>query len=304
MGILDDLLTIDADNAARWQENLGKFDHALPPLMNSAAEMYHTFAHCMTGVFDESTARDVDCIRRRAVQLGLSEEEMKQRLSSDRYDPVQDSDARGAHLQLQSRMARVIIFMLLRRQYDWGATDLLRMRLTPADGYRRLQAESIGLLLTIQAEPAVGDRWLRIRTLGEGQRFFRGKQARIKEAIRAADLEFIYDHGSAVAQHVRLQSAVLGLSFGDAQAALAYQEVREDDPFSYFLSVVSYLSTQVKIFHVLAKAFPEMQDPIWPGRVQRFGQDVGRLWKTLEEKFPEQRQEIVEWERRRDRGPS
>jgi len=60
----------------------------------------------------------------------------------------------------------------------------------------------------------------------------------------------------------------------------------------------------VKIFHVLAKAFPEMQDPIWPGRVQRFGQDVGRLWKTLEEKFPEQRQEIVEWERRRDRGPS
>ena len=120
----------------------------------------------------------------------------------------------------------------------------------------------------------------------EGRAFFNETQPILKQRLSGVSLASVYDQGSAAAQHVRVLSAVSGLSFSETHARLNYQEVREDDPFSCFLAVLSFLSTQVYVFRVLTDVFPEVADPIWPWRVQLINNNIALLWDRLETHFP------------------
>jgi len=288
MSALDELLASDTANVGNSQKAFFGFDQGLPTAFDTAAEMFITFIRCMERSMDESEEREILC--RCAAELGVTHDELIEKVETagGSGDSGVLARARKAYVRVRTRRAQLIIFLLLQRHYLWGVTDLLRMRVTPAEGYRRLEAEAVGLLILIRDEPSLGDSWLKIRTVDEGRQFFNLTQAKLRETLRSLNLDSAYEQGSGVAQHVRVASAVLGLSWSEEQARLACQEVRTDDPFSYFLGTLAFLVTQVHVFHALTVAFPHVTDPIWHTRVELFHNQVARLWKRLEERFPDE----------------
>jgi hypothetical protein len=284
MSAVDELLAADAENAGQWRENFRKFDPSLPAAFDTAAEMFNTFSRCVEGTQDESPEQQI--LEQYGNANGFTAEEVVQLVANPKGRSSVPSEVRQAYVRMWARRARATVFLLLQRSYMWGATDLLRMRVTPAEGYCRFEAEAVGLMLLIREDPSVGDQWWRVASEEEGRAFFKVTQPKLKERLRGVNLASAYDHGSAAAQHVRVLSAVSGLSFSETHARLNYQEVREDDHFNYYLAVLSFLSVQVYVFRVLTDAFPEVTDPIWPQRVQVFINDVARLWDTLEKHFP------------------
>jgi hypothetical protein len=300
MGAIGDLLASDTDNASCCRENLRQLDPAFPEAFDTAAEMFTTFSRCVEGTQDESS--DCQILERYGQAHGLTTEEVIGHLGRSDTSQTAPSNVRDAYVGMHNRRAKAVVFLLLQRAYLWGVTDLLRLRLTSAAGYGRLEAEALGLLLLMRDDPTVGDRWLGVRTEHEGRAFFGTTQERLKERLRELDLAVAYDQGSAAAQHVRLLSAVAGLSWSDTQASLAAQETDPEDPFSFFLGALYFLSTQVRVFHALKKAFPEVTDPLWDQRVQLFINDVARLWGRLEERFPRHSAQVQAWTPRGERG--
>lgn len=250
--------------------------------------MFKTFSRCMKGALDDSS--DLVTLDECAKELGINENALISLIGSEtRRGPALDR-ARTSWLRLYARRARGIIFLLLQRQFMWAATDLLRMRLTPAIGYCRQEAESLALLFMMRDDPAIAHRWLKLATDSDGKGFYREFQGRILAEIERLDLAGAYEQGSGSSLHVRFASAVRGLSLDRKpnEVWLGYQEARQDDPFSYFLEVLSFLRTQERGFRALGEAFPEVSDPIWPERVRIFTRTIDSLWRRLERVFPEQ----------------
>lgn len=259
MNRLDELLEVDAKNISRWRERLSELDRELPEAFDTAAEMFRTFSHCISGGGDQ-----------------VRVEELREIVDSDVWNHA------------RPLVARLLVFLLLERQYMWAATDLLRGRLTPALGYKRLQAESLALLLLMRDDSEIASRWLEIMPDDEGRAFYRAFQGRIRGVIDSVGLSRAYEMGSGVALHVRPSSAAHSLSIFPGpplDIQLSYQEVRDNDPFSYFLEVLHFLTTQKLIFGELAAAFPEATDPIWHERVRLFGRTVDSLWEKLERNY-------------------
>ena len=298
MNALDELMATDAENAGRWRDNFRRFDPSLPDVFDTAAEMFNTFIRCTEGTQDESAEHRT--LEQYAKAHGLTPEEVLRRIGGTEAGSMIPPEARQAYIRMWARRARAVLFLLLQRSYMWGATDLLRMRLTSAEGYCRLEAEAIGLMLLIQDDPSVGERWLKVVADEEqGRAFFNSTQAKLKERLRGIGLASAYDHGSAASQHVRLASAMHNLSWSETHAYLAYQEVRAEDPFMYFQGALGFLSTQVHVFRVLKEVYPEVTDPIWDQRVRLFNREVARLWEQLAKRFPgrcEESQKRIEGE--------
>jgi hypothetical protein len=293
MNDIDELLAVDSENAAGCRENLRQLDPAFPDAFDTAAAMFKTFSRCMEGTQDES--QEYQILERYAQAHGLTAEDAIRCLARSEDAQTVPPDAREAYIRMRNRRAKAVVFLLLRRAFMWGATDLFRMRFTSAVGYGRLEAEALGLLLLMQEDPTIGDRWWKVSTEREGRVYFNETRRPLKEQLREVDLAFAYDQGSTAAQHVRVQSAVDGLSWSDTQARLAYQEAATDDPFSFFLRALYFLSTQVRVFHALKKVFPEVTDSIWDQRVRLFTADVARLWARLKERFPAQSARASGW---------
>lgn len=287
MSELDELIQADAENISNSRKAFTDFDPELSAALDTAAEMFKTFSRCMIGALDDSVdlATFADC----AKELGIDGDTLLSRIRSETRDPVLDR-ARTALLSGLARRARGIVFLLLQRQFMWAATDLLRMRLTAAIGYGRQEAESLALLFLMRDDPSIANRWLKLATDSEGRQFYQEFQGRIRTEIERLDLSGAYEQGSGASLHVRFASAVRGLSLDRKpnEIWLGYQEVRQDDPFSYFLEVLYFLRTQERVFRALGDAFPEVSDPIWAERVRIFTRTIESLWERLEKVFPQQ----------------
>lgn len=289
MSEIEALIKTDAVNISHSRRNLSELDPELPAALDTAAGMFRTFCHCMDGVIDDSL--DSGIFEECAKVLGKNEEQLMALIESAGHDDPTLNRARSAWHRLHAHYARTIIFLLLERQYMWAATDLLRMRLTPVAGYKRLQAESLALLSLMQEDPSIAFRWMRIKSDEEGRSFYRSLQSQILTVINSLGLGKVYEMGSGIALHVRLDSAARGLSINPGRPGkllLYYQELRGDDPCSYFSEVLHFLRTQERVFRGLGRAFPEVADPIWPQRVRIFGHTVDGLWEKLEQKYPEE----------------
>jgi hypothetical protein len=295
MGTLADLLAVDMENSERSWDDLKELDPSLPVSLDMAAEMFSEFPQFAESRFSELVAGDLERIRRRARELGKTGDELTEMLHCNGCNAELLGAALDPYLRNRGRAARAVIFLLLHRQYLWAATDLLRLRLTAMDGGRRLEAESIGLLLVIQNDPSVGDQWLRVVSDDHGRNFFNHTKKLVSAALRRVRLANIYANGSSIAQHVRAASVARGLSFSSTGVEISSHD-GQDDPFAFFLSAVSFLSTQVDVFRALTEAFPEVTDPFWGSRVRLFTVEVAPLWKRLEERFPR------EWRRLQERG--
>jgi len=287
MSELDELIQVDADNVSNSRKALANFDPELSRALDTAAGMFKTFCRCMEGALDDSA--DWATLDGCGTELGIDADTLVSLIRTNARDATLDR-ARAAWLRLYARRARGIVLLLLQRQFMWAATDLLRMRLTATIGYGRQQAESLALLFLMRDDATIADRWMKLAADNDGKRFHREFQGRILEVIERLDLGGAYEGGSGTSMHVRLASAIRGLSLDRKpnEIWLGYQDVRSNDPFSYYLEVLSFLGIQVRLFRALGDAFPEVRDQIWPGRVESFTRHVASLWERLEKLFPEQ----------------
>lgn len=168
------------------------------------------------------------------------------------------------------------------------------MRRTAAIGYARLEAESLALLCLMRDDPAIANRWLRVATDEEGRRFYRDLQPRILEELCRLNLIRAYEAGSGSSLHVRLSSAVEGLSLDrmPEEVWLTFQEGWEQDQVSYFGDILFFVHTQERVFRALGEAFPEVADPIWGERVRIFSRTVEYLWDRFKTAFPDQQRRL------------
>ncbi len=288
MSDLDELIQADAENVLNSRQILADFDPELSAAFDTAAGMFKTFSRCMKGALDDSA--DWSTLRECTEELGIDAGALVSRVQSDSSDGPTLDRARAAWRNIFARRARGIIFLLLQRYFMWGATDLLRMRITPAVGYGRLEAEALGLLFLMRDDATIANRWLKLASDRAGKAFYKEFQPRLLAQIGHLDLDGAYEMGSGGSLHVRLASAVRGLALkeGIHEISLGFQELQRDDPFHYFLVALCFLRTQERIFGALTGAFPGVTDPIWDERVRFFSRTVDYLWQRLEEGFPEQ----------------
>jgi hypothetical protein len=160
-----------------------------------------------------------------------------------------------------SVLARTYLTARLCRDFLWGITDLLRLRLTPAVGYLRVQAETCGLLMLMAESPPVAREWLRVMDHNRGKEFHNRYHPTIVSRIRTLGLYPGYQEGSEVALHSRPWGVSRGVligakkkQYGDVK--LVYQEA--DDPRILFFSFASYLGFHAQVMRNIESLYPEL----------------------------------------------
>jgi hypothetical protein len=286
MGAIHDLLEADRANTLNSIKALDRFSPDLPYSLDEVADLFDNFIRQFGVVMDDS--EELRAGNAIAEELGADAESLRELLDKEGLTEERLEEAKTIWRRLYARHARRILLLLLQRHYLWAVTDLLRMRITPALGYCRQEAEAVALLVLVRDSPNLGIRWFRVRTDEEGKAFFKDVQRDVRAVLTRLELNDVYERGSGSALHVRLASAAPALSLDRMPNAiwLGYQEVRPDEPFRYFLDVLGFLSTQVRVVRALGEAFPEITDPIWAAAVDRFTRSVVGLWERLSQQFP------------------
>lgn len=253
---INDLLDADSTNVECAKQIIRQLDPSILELFDNAAEMYTTFGRC----------------------LGQS--------------PVFANTA-----SVRANAARTIVALSCHRQFMWGVTDLFRTRMTPALGYARQQAESVALLHLFRDEPNAAVEWSEIQTDKQGKGFYQVRQPQLRATMQKLGLAAAYECGSNAALHVRLRSVASALSCrrpGERSPrdgggiSLGFQEFEPADPFRYYLVVLYFLHTQVRVFESLTLAFPEAYDPIWSERVRRFSACFQAVREGMTTKYPDE----------------
>lgn len=196
--------------------------------------------------------------------------------------------------RFRSRRLRGLVFNMIVRAYDWGLSDLLRMRLTPAIGYQRIEVEAFALICRMRDRPHIACKWMEIRTDDEGVAFYKKNQHALRDEMVRAKLNFAYDSALGIALHVRFAGAVHGFRYEARKDGalftdtikLLYQELDPKEPQYFLASTLDFLRTQDRIFAALPGAFPEVQDDVWGESVAVFTRIVDALGQRFVEKFP------------------
>jgi hypothetical protein len=76
------------------------------------------------------------------------------------------------------------------------------MRLTPALGYGRLEAESLALLIIMRGDENVGESWMGLVSDTKGKAFYKKYQGEIIQVLRRYNLDGAYERGSGASLHV------------------------------------------------------------------------------------------------------
>ena len=196
-------------------------------------------------------------------------------------DPV--AEAKDALARAHSVMARAYLLLRLGRDFFFGLTDLLRLRVTSMHGYMRIQTETAAILALCGAEPVVAVDWLKMDTPKEGRAFYNKYHHSIVAKLKGLGLYWYYDQGSGLSLHSRVPGVAGGIILGKKGAArgevrLSYQE--SDDAIVIFLWLCVYLKAHKEIIDILPTALPEVDF----GKVDvgRYAAMVQSLWTTLQ----------------------
>jgi hypothetical protein len=301
---INKLLDIDAENATQFIRFFAEFSPELPEALEEVAQLFVTFFH----MFD-LRARDDDeqqVFNSCGKSLNASDGEelwsiMQSPLPQDPARAKIIKEAKAALDRMYSRRVRGQLLLLCYRSYMFAATDLLRLRRTPALGHFRVQIEAVGLMNIVRNEPTVASEWLAIVTEQDGKRFFDRYKKRLSKFNDLTNLAVAYNLASGSAQHARLASIALGLSqriFEERgrqveQHYLKFQEADPERPYELIMWALFFLETQYKLFLAMIEALPEVTDPILiDTRLPNFRLKVTRLWKHLEKKYPHQ---VAKW---------
>lgn len=283
---IDELLQADAANTPVAISLLSAFDPTTIEAFETASELLEAFSRCSADIFSQL---DADADRRLAAiaeTLGVSRDELIAQIRLDVRSADID-EARALWNAMGARYSKKIVLLLLSRYFRWGVADLLRLRITLVLRYGRLQAEACALLRLFVDEPRRAEEWQRTsQTEGGGRRFFNETRGSLRTIMDRYRLSNFYERGSASSQHVRMGSAVSGLSITDEGMQLRDQEVDPGNPGTYIRKALWFLSVQVTIFMNLLDAVPDVQCGEWQDRRRAFADNWARLWQLLEQRYP------------------
>jgi hypothetical protein len=280
---IEEILQADAIIARAAIEILKAFDSDLLGTIEAAGGLFEAYNDCVGASFSDLDSEGDRRLSAIAERLGSPPADLIRRL---RTDEAGRDEARTLWQAMKVREAKKFALLLLHRYFRWGLSNILYLRVTPALGYGRLQAEATALLHLFRDEPSRAEEWL-VTGLSEeaGKKFYKATQGTIRELLKRHGLTGEYERGSAAYQHVRLNSATRALSITDAGTRLADQEFNPDRPGEYYRVVLWFLSVQVKAFAALLTGVPEVQCDGWRDRVEVFARRVDALWRVLERRF-------------------
>lgn len=194
------------------------------------------------------------------------------------HDPV--AEAQDALYKGNSVIARLYLLLRLERDFLFGLSDLLRLRVTSMFGYLRVQAETVAILTLSATDSAIAVNWLNPK---EGKKFYKKHHNRIIDKLRQLGFHDYYEEGSNTSLHSRVGGVAPGILIGGKketstrQVRLTYQEI--DDPVILFLWFCVYLKAHKEMIDKLPQAVPEVD--FSQIDVGRFGTMVESLWATL-----------------------
>ncbi len=220
-----------------------------------------------------------------ATALGLTPEDAFERLKKSALD-ASLVNLEPIWMRLGAYDAVRYLVLACQRYWAWAASDLFRLRLTPAVSYLRLEAESVGLCKVILEKPRLGRKWLSIRSDAEGQRFFGETKKGVRAACEMLQLQDVYEISSGSGQHVRFASIARALRVSHGGLSLPDQEFDSADPFSFHLAVAHFHRTQERVVAGLATTIPGGMAPDWVEPFRQFAQRVNELWRVLAARYP------------------
>jgi hypothetical protein len=193
-------------------------------------------------------------------------------------DPV--AEAQDALYKGNSVIARAYLLLRLERDFLFGLSDLLRLRVTSMFGYLRVQTETVAILALSATDSALAVDWLKLK---EGKDFYNKHHRKIIEKVKWLGLHRYYEDASNVSLHSRVGGVAPGIIIGGKEATpkrqvkLTYQEI--DDSIILFLWFCVYLKAHKEMIDRLPESVPEVDfNQI---AIRRFGTMVEDLWNTL-----------------------
>jgi hypothetical protein len=259
--ILDRLAESDAHNFEESKRALAAFDSRM-------LEAVEGFSRLMEGIgqaFGSSAGYDQHSLHLNKwleSQPGGAKEAVRfleqATLIGQAKGPDAVFEARTALYKANSVVARIYLILRLRRDFLFGVSDLLKLRLISTLGYLRIQSESAAILAILGKEPAMALEWL---DPDSGRNFYKKYQGRIVKKMRDLHLHDHYEQGSAMALHSRVLGVTPGILVGAKDASeesidLTYQEI--DDPRDLFLWFYIFLKAHTQVVGGVAEGLPEI----------------------------------------------
>lgn len=231
---------------------------------------------------DEITAKLAALARAR----GCSEDELKDAL---RRIPIPHDLKVGRDLidQLAAVFSSEFLLLMVQRYFRYAVIELTSLRVTPAFGYLRLEAECVGLIHLVQRTPHLGGIWFTLDAKA-GKRFYKDTQGRLKRFLESVpELDAAYELGSGEALHARLASAGRSLMFigkspnGKPLTVLAGHEANLADLRGYFDGLLRVLEYQPAVWVGLVDGFRDLDLSSVMPMIEDFRARIRRLRERL-----------------------
>jgi hypothetical protein len=298
---IDLALTADEQNTRHARSLLDQFDPALFRAFERANSLLADLQPRFSAVFvDDADQIELDRCDR---GLALPREELNRLYAGGPvptgFTKEQRKLIEGGRLAIAraaSRRARGTMAIHLAKCFLFAATDFLRFRVTPAEGYLRLQAECVATMCLMVERPLVVNKWERIRTDEDGLKFHKKHSADLNRIMERLRLKEAYDLGSGAAFHARLASVVRGLESRSFEKdgrsvhelTVRLQEIDINRPELYLIdAILVLLYTQARIFAAIPSALPEIDSNSLLPAYQEFQRDLSALFLRFIQRFPD-----------------
>ena len=262
---LNSLVGKDSDNIAASRQALNDIEPASLMAVEKAAEVLDNVPQLFGKICEYAKHHKV--VSDWALSMGLrGEEELQLVRDAVLIGKPQASDqsemAKESLEKAVSIISRCQLSLRLGRDFLFGTTDLLRLRITPALGYLRLQSETIAILRLLYEKPQMSEEWLASAYPDGGKPFYDKWHREILKRIRDFGLHPDYLFGTNMALHSRASGLSMGIMVGASekeipgQTRFAYQEA--DDPGTLFFWFGMFLRFHQKLLLHLKDIFPEL----------------------------------------------
>jgi len=283
-GRIEQLLAADEANIRVSPQLMAALDSWMVKAFEDTATLYRLLYRRL-GDWEVENTQDTR-LRDIARAHGITDKQLIERLNSGQAQDIDGAEA--AYARLWTLRVVKIIVLTCQRYWAWGAAELFRLRITSAQGYLRLEAESLALVALFLQDDALADRWSHIFARQEGQRFFRDTQSQVKEILRRFDLNNTYDLASGSSQHARMAGMVRSLISSGGELRLPDQDFNKDDPYSFHLAVAHFHRIQTRILPGLAAVLPGVRDDEWERHEAAFVRRAAELWQLLERRYSDE----------------
>jgi hypothetical protein len=285
---LQSMMQADEENVAHCRRLFREFHPDLEFLFDHMTDHYSVLAEEIGKIVH---GEEFTTIQQLGHEAGIPIEEFTRRIDAGDTTEflIRARQARDTYL---AREIRILMYLACKRQYMWGAAELLKFKVTPAMGYLRQQCESVGFLHLFLADPSLAVRWSHLLSEDDGIKFYRATQKDLRRIMESFDLLKAYEFGSATALHVRLTSLVRGAPIvmrgapRSPRFSVPYQEIDKENPFRFLLSALNYIRNQERAMIALGKAFPDASTEAFFRDIVELQQLETLLWRHLEEIFP------------------